>query len=322
MYTRQSVPLNAIKIIISSLADSSLKQYNVVLRKWWQFCIQKHVNIFFDCNISNVLEFLAAQFQSGANYSTLNTCRAALALVLGKSVSQDERITRFMKGVYRTKPYFPRYESTWDPNVVLDHLANFYPNETQTLNSLSKKLVALLALSTGQRVQTLSLIRLPNIKIGSSRIEITICDLIKTSAPNRPQPVLIIPFFPHREQICPAKTLSSYIAATENFRSLPFTEKLILTTKKPVHNASAATISRWIKTVLSESGIDTNIFTAHSTRHASTSAARRNGVSIDVIKRTAGWSGNSLMFAKFYNRPITSVEDNAFAEAIIHNPDS
>lgn len=202
---------------------------------------------------------------------------------------------------------------------MLDHLSNYYPNESLTLASMSKKLVALLALSTAQRVQTLSLIRLSNIKVNNTRIKININDLVKTSAPNRASPVLSIPFFNHKEQICPAKTLSAYIEATKGFRSLPHTDKLILTAKKPIHNASAATISRWIKNVLTDSGIDTDIFKSHSTRHASTSAANRKGVSVDIIKRTAGWSGNSLTFAKFYNRPIAIDEDNVFAEAIYNS---
>lgn len=314
-YVAQSLPESAIKIIISSLADSTLKQYNVVIRKWWLFCIEKNINIF-DKSIPSILEFLVKEYHLGANFSTLNSCRSALALILGKSISEDDRIIRFMKGVYRTKPSFPRYKNTWDPNLVLDHLSKLYPNENLTLASLSKKLVALLALSTAQRVQTLSLIRLSGVEVSSAKIVIYINDLIKTSAPNRLAPKLIIPFFCNREQVCPAKTLSAYIEATKVYRSLPLTERLILTTKKPIHNASTATISRWIRDVLTESGIDTAVFTAHSTRHASTSAARRKGVSVDIIKKTAGWSGESLTFAKFYNRPITVDEDNAFAEAI------
>lgn len=306
---------SAIKLIISSLAESSLKQYNCSYRKWWQFCIKRRIN-FFESNIPMIIDFLCSEYESGANYSSLNTCRSALAFILGKQISQDDRLLRFMKGVYRTKPCFPKYEKTWNPNLVLDLLSNFYPNESQSLDILTKKLVALLALSTAQRTQTLSLIRLSNVEVSETRIEILINDLIKTSAPNRSAPYLIIPFFPHKEQICPAKTLSAYIKLTKPFRNLPHTDRLILTTKKPIHNASASTISRWIKQILSDSGVDTNVFSAHSTRHASTSAAKRIGVSIDIIKKTAGWSGNSLTFAKFYNRPIANDESNVFAEAI------
>lgn len=306
--------------MISSLSNSTIKQYNCAYKKWWHFCTQNGIDCY-EVNIPLILQFFTLQYKSGAGYSTLNTLRSAIALILGKTFSEDDRVTRFLKGVFKTKPSWPKYQVTWDPNVVLDFLANLPPNEHLSIEVLTRKLVALIALSTAQRVQTLSLIRLSNVKINASNVEIVVDDLIKTSAPGRTMPRLIIPFFPHKVQICPAKTLCAYVEATSNFRCLPHTERLILTTKKPVHNASASTIARWIKRVLTDSGIDTTIFSAHSTRHATTSAASRRGISIDIIKKSAGWSDDSLVFAKFYNRPLIEQADSAFADAIYNNND-
>lgn len=301
--------------MISSLAPSSLKQYNCAYKKWWKFCNTHKIDLF--CiEIPKILEFLTEQYESGSNYSTLNTIRSALAVILGKKFSHDDRVLRFIKGVYRTRPCFPRYESTWDPNVVLNHLSQFHPNESLPLEILTKKLVTLLALSTAQRTQTLSLIELSNVKKYDSKIVIVINKLTKTSKPNSTISPLTIPFFYQRIEVCPGSSISAYINATNEYRVLPQTDKLILTTKKPFHNASPSTIGRWIKNVLADSGVDTNVFRAHSTRHASTSAARRKGASIDVIKRAAGWSGNSLTFAKFYNRPVTTDSDTEFADSI------
>lgn len=317
---RQGLTTETIDIMIASLAKNSIKQYDCALKKWWDFCVQNKVD-YYVVNIPSILNFFTQLFQAGASYSTLNTVRSALALILGKEFSRDERVLRFLKGVFKGRPMFPKYHTTWNPNLVLDFLSNWYPNESLPLDKLSKKLVALLALSTAQRVQTLSLIRLSNITANDQNFEIIINDVIKTSAPNRQMPRLVIPLFPHKVQICPGKTLTSYIEATKPFRLFSQTEKLILTTKKPIHNASASTISRWIKNVLEESGVDTTIFTAHSTRHASTSAAGRRGISVDLIKKSAGWSDNSLVFAKFYNRPLHTCEGRSFAEAIYSDSD-
>ncbi|KYN16809.1 hypothetical protein ALC57_10915, partial [Trachymyrmex cornetzi] len=46
----------------------------------------------------------------------------------------------------------------------------------------------------------------------------------------------------------------------------------------------------------------------YSTRHASTSLAVRKGISLELVKRAAGWSGKSRVFANFYNRPIVNPE--------------
>lgn len=136
--------------------------------------------------------------------------------------------------------------------------------------------------------------------------------------PSKCNPKLVIPFFREKETICPARALCTYVDRTVTYRNLPNTSKLLLTTKKPIHAATSQSISRWIKQTLSNSGVDVGVFSAHSTRHASTSAANRSGVSIDIIKKTAGWTGASVCFAKFYNQPLsTEVDSNSFAQAII-----
>ena len=94
--------------------------------------------------------------------------------------------------------------------------------------------------------------------------------------------------------------------------------KLFISFKKPHKEVCTQTISRWLKTTLSKCGIDTIIFKGHSTRHASTSTALEKGVDIETIRKTAGWSANSKVFATFYNLPV--VEDNPnFAFSVLNN---
>lgn len=95
--------------------------------------------------------------------------------------------------------------------------------------------------------------------------------------------------------------LRLYISKTENNSLTEPPSALFLTFKKPIRNASTQTISRWIKLTLSEGGIDTSVFTTHSTRHATSSAAARGGITVEDIRKAAGWSQTSLTFANFYN---------------------
>ena len=104
--------------------------------------------------------------------------------------------------------------------------------------------------------------------------------------------------------ICIADTVRFHINYTKNIRGS--TDSLILTYKKPHTSASAQTISRWLKDVMVECGINEN-FTGHSTRHACQ-------LSIGSIKNAAGWSKKSQVFAKFYNRQCESKEN--FAESV------
>uniref|UniRef100_A0A2H1W6Z8 SFRICE_006226 n=1 Tax=Spodoptera frugiperda TaxID=7108 RepID=A0A2H1W6Z8_SPOFR len=207
----------------------------------------------------------------GLSYSSLNTFRSAISLILGPHVGSDERMTGFFRGIFKLRPKKPKYDERWDPSVVLKYLSNLHSNNTLSLELLTKKLVTLLALVTAHRIQTLSLINIDNIDINEDNINIKTPELIKTSAPNRPQPYLIIPFFRENKYICPGTTLLDYLDVTKNIKKE--CKSLIITLRKPCHAASTSTISRWIKQILCNSGVDINKFTLHSTRHASTSKA-------------------------------------------------
>ena len=52
-----------------------------------------------------------------------------------------------------------------------------------------------------------------------------------------------------------------------------------------------------------QSGINTEIYSAHSTRAASVSKASNRQVSIDLIMENAGWKSADT-FRRFYNKPI------------------
>ena len=85
--------------------------------------------------------------------------------------------------------------------------------------------------------------------------------------------------------------------------------RLFLSYQKPFREVSRDTISHWVKSVLTDCGIDTSRFKPHSTQPASTSAANSASVSRNDIMHTTGWFSEST-FAKFYNRPI--VTENIF----------
>lgn len=301
---------------MSSLCKNTISQYASSLKLWWQYCRSNSINDVFDVKIHNVIDFLNKCLQNGASYGTLNSHRSAISLISSNNISNDPCLKRFFRGVFRLKPIFPRYTVTWDPIIVLNHMSNMYPNVNLSIELITRKLVILLALATGQRSQTISLIRLNNIEKLNDRIIIKITDVIKTSAIGRCQPVLNLPFFVEKPSICPAQTLLTYIDLTQRYRPNDET-RLILTCKRPFHAASSQSIGRWIKQAMEESGVDVSIFRPHSTRHAATSAASRAGVSVDVIRKSAGWSGQSAVFANFYNRPIVNdLMSNNFARSV------
>ena len=87
--------------------------------------------------------------------------------------------------------------------------------------------------------------------------------------------------------------------------------------KKPYKAVGSQTLSNWVKSTLQLCGVNTNIFSAYSTRHAATYAAKRKGVNLDVIRKAAGWTKQSETFAKFYDREVIS-DQESFALAILN----
>ena len=73
---------------------------------------------------------------------------------------------------------------------------------------------------------------------------------------------------------------------------------IMISSLKPHKAASKTTISCWVKTILTQAGVDRH-FKPQSTRSAAT--ARLKGVTL----QTAGWS-NVKSFAKFYNKLVAS----------------
>nr|CAI5836049.1 unnamed protein product [Callosobruchus analis] len=155
-----------------------------------------------------------------------------------------------------------------------------------------------MAISSASSIQTLTKIKLRDISKTEEKIENRISEKIKTSAPNKVQPLLIFPYFREVPELWVAQTIEAYLGETSGHRTNH--EYLILTLKKPFHPATSQTISRWLKVTLKLDGIDTETFSGCSMRLAATSAASRKGVNIDLIRH---------IFLKFYNRLLIEPRD-------------
>ena len=83
-------------------------------------------------------------------------------------------------------------------------------------------------------------------------------------------------FYSEDSNICPATTCLDYVNRTINFRKNQ--DNLFLSIKKPHKAITKSTIARWIKSILSLAGINTNMFTAHLTRAVSSSTAKNAGM--------------------------------------------
>lgn len=208
-------------IIMHSWRDSSHKQYDVHIRKWILFCSARKIDPIYT-NITDALEFLATMFDQKLSYSSINSACSALSTILQTSsncnytLGEHPDVKRFMKGVYQNRPPMPRYNKTWDDNVVLQYLRGMGKATELPIKELTLKLVILIALTTACREQTIHLLDLKGLVRENNCLIFIIDSNIKQSRPTSSLSDCIVKFkaYPLEEKLSVFHTCSVYIEKT------------------------------------------------------------------------------------------------------------
>ena len=305
----------ATEIILQSWSVGTQKQYQPYLRRWFEFCGEQQVSPY-SPSVTTVLDFLVRLHEQGLTYTTLNTARSAISALTVSSdrtpIGSHPVVSRFMKGIYKCTPPMPRYQSTWDVQPVLSYLSGLSPMEKLDLKTLTLKVTMLVALVSAQRSQTLHMLNINFMKDTSSCFEFVLPAHIKQSRPGYQPPSVTLHAYPHDKSLCVYSYLTEYLKRTQSLRGKE--TQLFLSFTRPHKAISKETLSRWIQTVMSSSGIDVASFKPHSTRSASTSKAKATCIPMAEILRTAGWS-SSRSFDRFYDKPVQST---TFASAVLN----
>ena len=270
-----------------------------------------------------MLDFLTNLYKSGLSYSALNTARSSLSCILnidGKPVGEHPLVTRFLRGTFNLRPAIPKSKAIWDPEILLNYLKTLSPVKELKFKDLSRKSVALLWLLSGQRGQSMKCIDIRNIKITKNRLQIHYGDLLKTTRPGfQQEPINLKAYAPDR-RICIVTVLNEYLRKRQALAPKICTQ-LFISIQKPFNPVTTNTISRWVKELMHDAGINTDMFTPHSIRSASTSAAKRTGTPLNTILSAAGWTQEST-FRKYYNKPLCSKDFDILAKPKTKDPES
>ena len=165
-FESQGISPKVAEFLLGSWRTGTKQQYGSYVKRWLSFCTNGRFNPF-QPPVNILLEFLHNEFKSvkKKQYSSMNSIRSAIssiAIIDGKPAGQHVLVCRFMKAVFNLKPALPRYNVTWDPGVVLNYIRGSGPNKRLTIIQLSRKLVMLMLLQSGQRGQTLNLLDVRN----------------------------------------------------------------------------------------------------------------------------------------------------------------
>ena len=210
-------------IIIDSWVATSLKQYQPYLQTWLKLCREWEINPY-DPPLTKVLDFLTSLYERGLKYDAINTAKSAVSAITqhknSLTLGNQSLISRLMKGVFRTRPPVPRYESTWDVQVVLSHLSSLALPKELDLISLTHKLVMLVALVSAKRTQSIHLLDLQFMKDSTDQIEFVFPTHVKQSRPGYKVPSVILKAYPSDPRLCVVTHLNAYKEKTKSLRGV------------------------------------------------------------------------------------------------------
>lgn len=293
-----------LSLISSSWTKGTKSQYKPYITKWCDYCSKQGLNPL-KAPVNAGAEFLADLFYSTKlEYSALNTARSALSAVLepvdSLSFGKQPIIKRLMRGIFKERPTLPKYTVTYDVDLVFNRIVNS-PLHILDLKTLTFRVATLLCILSGQRSQTLGVMNINFMHKEDTRYIFFISELIKQSRPTFHQAPLEFVSYRDNVCICPVAHIQHYLEETKAIRGSQ--TEFFISYAPPYKAVKSSTIAKWVVMFLKECGVNTKVFSAHSTRSASTSKSLKNGLSLQDLGKAAGWSGSST-FRKIYNKPI------------------
>jgi hypothetical protein len=305
--SQEELSTAAIELLENDIRKGTKRVYASCQKRWILYCLTWQLNPD-SPNMVSIVNFLTElKTKHGLTFNSINTYRAAIFHKLAslKAFSPQEyvQLNKLMKALRNQSPPKARYSSIWDISITLKHITSLGDNSTLLLPILSQKLVFLLAAIGISRISELAnLACTPLQKLENAWILGLLEWKKNTNILSGNRPTITVPYFPTDHSLCPVLCLQRYLELTKAWRK-DTSQRLFLSWIPPHQPVSKDSLGRWLRTMLAASGIDTNVFKAHSIRAASVSKAFANNISIEQIMKTADWSSNST-FVKFYKKAV------------------
>lgn len=306
-YEDRGLSEGVVQLLLASNRETTSATYKSAWNVWFHWCSKRSENPL-SPTLNLILKFLSDLFEEGKAYRSINVYRSMLSGTLEKiegwDVGKHPLVIKLMQGIFNSSPPKPKYTGFWSTDTVLGYIESLGPDSGLSLTVLSKKLVILLALTSLFRVSEIASIDFSSMVFSGPAVKFALSKLRKSQTPSSAGAIFSLKKLTVLSNVCPVSCLDHYCKETRKFRGNS-NSNLMLSIKSPHAPIGASTVARWIKDFLGDAGIDTSIYSAHSTRGAAASKAVAAGLSVETILRSGNWSSESV-FAKHYSRPIES----------------
>ena len=268
-------------LIVLSRREDTLSIYSSTWNKWVSWCDEQNVDQV-RCNVKWILEFL---FESGYEYRTVCTHRSSISAlhnnIEGRPVEEHPQVSSLITSVFNKRLSQPKYNFIWDVQLVLDYLKKELSNKNDLLDKLlTFKVAMLLALTSASRVRGLHILDTRFMVKTPQKYVFQFHKLHKSWRKGQKPTTLEFVAFPQDKDLCAVSVLDEYLNRTEEWRRVNNETQLLLSYIQSNKQVVPSTISGWPKSVLKSPDINISLFTAHSTRSATTLKASASGLSM------------------------------------------
>jgi hypothetical protein len=295
----QGLSADTFDFISTKLRHSSLKNYQYswgLFAKWWNQ--QSFTSS--DITPTRVASFLHDIFKQGYSYSACNGFRSAISVTAppfqGILLGQHPLVVSVMEAVKQQIPPQPKYQESWDLNILLDYIdLNLSTNSQLSLPQLRSKAITLLRLSSISRSTDLLRIKYSSVKFTSTQVSFDFKPIKNSKSIIHTN----VQRLDSKPSLCPVAVLETYI---HQFRDITrINDQVFLSITPPFMEVSSQVIAKDTLELMKAAGLDTVKYKAHSTRMAAATAAIDKGVSVEDVMKVGRWLSWSV-FERFYNR--------------------
>jgi len=220
-------------------------------------------------------------------------------MITGKDIASSPWIQGVMKSAANLKPAKPKYDSSWDLDILLDYWESQPENASLSLSALLDKSLSLLMAAGIMRSSDLNRIDRTTVQFSESSVTFRLKD--PKNAKGWTQPI-VVAAVASRPKVCPVRAFRAYLAAIHPHRaSLKQKATVWLGSRHPHLPILTKSIASRVLKVLQSAGLDTSRFTAHSVRMAAVSKAIEMGIPLEEIMLHGRWRSEKV-FRVFYER--------------------
>ena len=154
-----SSSINTVEIVSSNdILHAALRPFTILKYKTYSnYCMQNNIS-HMQPKIGELLDYFTHLYNSGASYSVFNSSKNALSHIVFlppySSISEHPQITKYFKGVFNLRPPTGKITFAWDIKLLFDYFNYKGENDQLSDKSLTQKLLILLLLLGGQRMNT------------------------------------------------------------------------------------------------------------------------------------------------------------------------